>query len=150
MGRDRSPAARTEGRSPPEAEPPTPREVVAEAGQERLQGALPAGEQDMDVLPLRDTGAVHGDGRQAVPLEDDDLLKVLRKRSRTRQPGHSRANNDGSFSDRCHRLNLNGNVKVNVDDTLGERSRVSKGGSRDRQRASAPYFRRLKAGALFA
>ena len=77
-------------------------ELLGETGEERFERVLPAGEEDMDVLALRNARAVQCARRQAVTLEDEHLVEGVRERSRRREPGHPGTNDDSSSRDRRH------------------------------------------------
>ena len=53
----------------------------------------------MDVPRLRRPGPIGGLRGQSITFKNNDLIEVVGKRPRGREPSHSRADHDGSLAD---------------------------------------------------
>jgi hypothetical protein len=69
--------------------------ILLEPREEFVQCALAAEQQPMDVPRLWRPGPVHGLGGQTIALQNNDVIKVVGERARSREPSHTSANHNG-------------------------------------------------------
>jgi len=77
---------------------PVRRQVARQARQQLLERLLPAGQQAVDVLALRNAPAWFCSIWQPVALDHDDGGETLRQNSSREQAGHAATENDGAVS----------------------------------------------------
>ena len=77
---------------------PVRRQVIGQAGQQLLEGLLPAGQQPVDVLALRNAPTRLGSVRQSVALDHDDGGEPVGQHPGREQPGHAAAEYDSAVS----------------------------------------------------
>ena len=75
------------------------RQLFGQAGQQLLDGLLPAGQQPVNVLALGDASTRLGAIGQSVALDDDDGGEPFRQHAGCEQPSHTSAEYDSAVSE---------------------------------------------------
>jgi hypothetical protein len=76
-----------------------PREILFESREQLAEGALAAEQKPMDVPRLRRPGPIGGLRGQNIAFKNNDLIEAVGECRSGREPGHSRADHDGSLAD---------------------------------------------------